>query len=105
MIIFYAVLFLSIFQQPLSAVNIKLLKDTHTILPDTNYAPFRGLIFLEEDIAQQWYRLSPEFQIETVTKKAAEIRKLPDFANDIAKIDSFEVAMLAILKETKTSAQ
>lgn len=101
---FYALLLLTILQQPLYAINIKLLKDTHTILADTNYAPFRGLIFLEEDIAKQWYQLSPSYQTETITKTAADMRKLPDFAEDIEKISSLEAAIVNILKKTKNSA-
>lgn len=104
MIMFYLVLFFTFFQQSLSAVNIKLLKGTHTILPDSNYAPFRGLIFLEEDIAEQWYRLSPPFQMKTISSVAAEMRKDTELANHMVKIDSSEAAMLAILQETKMTA-
>ncbi|MBP9765203.1 DUF4200 domain-containing protein [Candidatus Babeliales bacterium] len=49
-------------------INITLLKGTHTIVP-ANYSPVMGLLFIEWDIARQWYELSPKYQ-------AAQLKEL-----------------------------
>ena len=52
--------------RPLQSLNIKFLKETHTVLPDSDYAPFWGLTFIEKNIAEQWYRLSSKQIVKNI---------------------------------------
>jgi len=71
----------------LQAINIKLLKGTHAIAsPD--YSPVMGISFLEWDMAEKWYRLSPKHQakeIQSVADKDPKNAELQKFAQSMAK--------------------
>ncbi|MCX5924385.1 MAG: hypothetical protein NTZ68_03110 [Candidatus Dependentiae bacterium] len=64
------------------AINIKLLKGTHTIAPE-NYSPVMGVSFLECGIAEQWYKLSARSQ-------AAQLKEVLE-KNPKALIDNPEL--------------
>jgi hypothetical protein len=68
------------------AINIKLLKGTHTIVP-ADYSPVMGLSFLEWGIAEQWYKLSARMQ-------TAELKEVLD-KNPEAVSDNPELAKFA----------
>lgn len=85
-------------------INIKLLKGTHSIIPDTNYSPFRGLIFIEEDIAEQWYRLSPNYQIKIINTTLDEIQQhSEEYAENLDKIKNYATKMVTILQDIKNN--
>lgn len=73
----YCLLFFS--SRMLFSFNIELLKGTHTILPDTSCAPFRSLIFLEEDIAKQWHLLSATSQVAEAKATLQELGSVNQF--------------------------
>ncbi|HSW75851.1 MAG TPA: hypothetical protein VLG50_02310, partial [Candidatus Saccharimonadales bacterium] len=73
------------------AINIKLLKGTHTIVP-ADYSPVMGLSFLEWGIAEQLYRLSPKFQnkqlAEALEKNPKAASKNPELARIVQTMES-----------------
>ncbi|HSW75852.1 MAG TPA: hypothetical protein VLG50_02315 [Candidatus Saccharimonadales bacterium] len=67
------------------AINIKLLKGTHTIVP-ADYSPAMGLSFLEWGVAEQWYKLSGRIQ-------AAQLKEVLE-KNSEALSQNLEIAEL-----------
>jgi hypothetical protein len=72
-ILFNQVFVLLFFCHSIFAINIKLLKGTHTILPeeDRTFSPFWGLTFWEKDVAKQFYT----FSLKQLKKKTEEALK------------------------------
>lgn len=76
----------------LHSLNIQFLKDTHTICPDADYAPVWGLIFIEKNIAQQWYKLASK-------------RMSTEFSNALSAVsDPAKATILKILSDQKNTA-
>lgn len=74
-------LLLSLPNRLLFSINIKLLKGTHDILQgeDTYYAPFWGLVFIEEGIAEDLYDLSPKQIVSSLKDTFASLKGDDDF--------------------------
>ncbi|MCX5924256.1 MAG: hypothetical protein NTZ68_02445 [Candidatus Dependentiae bacterium] len=77
--------------QHIQSINIKLLKGTHTIVP-AGYSPVMGLASLEGGIAEQLYRMSPQFQKkqidEILEKNPNAMQENPEFAKFVASMKS-----------------
>lgn len=56
----------------IQAINVKLLKGTHMII-DSDYSPVMGLSFLEWNLAEQFYQLSPKFQYKKLDEKSQNV--------------------------------
>jgi hypothetical protein len=86
---FFVLLF---FCQSIFAINIQLLKGTHTILPeeDRAFSPFWGLTFWEKDVAKQIYTFSAK-QLNKKIEEALNIVKDNQGAKNAGKaVDTTE---------------
>jgi hypothetical protein len=74
------------------AINIKLLKGTHDIVP-ADYSPVMGVSFLEWGTAEQWYKLSARSQaaqlkegLEKNSKVVSDNPELAKFAQEMESV-------------------
>ncbi|MCX5924632.1 MAG: hypothetical protein NTZ68_04380 [Candidatus Dependentiae bacterium] len=84
------------------AINIKLLKGTHTVVP-ADYSPVMGLSFLEWGIAEQWSKLNARSQAaqlkEVLDKNPEAVSESPElakFANELGKNSATENLIMSM---------